>query len=120
MKTQRRSTVADVCQIFTLLLLLKAKPGRGFRQCAYAVYLAIQDPDRTMFSTKWLYPEVARHYKTDWMEVELNIQSVVDSVWENSAHLLRQITGNMLKAQPAPEQFILLLAVHFLCFPRAA
>ena len=45
----------------------------GFFQTACAVRLAAQQPERLLLVTKWLYPEVAKHYHTNWRAVERNI-----------------------------------------------
>ncbi len=47
----------------------------GFFQTAYAVYLIMENPKRLLLVTKWLYPEVAKQYKTNWKAVERNIRT---------------------------------------------
>ena len=51
----------------------------GFFHAAYAVSLAIQNPNRLRLVTKRLYPEVAKRYVTNWKSVERNIRTVVAS-----------------------------------------
>ena len=48
----------------------------GFFHTAYAVSLCVEQPDRLVLVTKWLYPEVAKQYKTNWKAVERNIRTV--------------------------------------------
>ena len=119
MKTLSCPIVPDLFQIFALLMQMNVEPSPAFRQCAYAIYLTVQDPDRARLPSKWLYPEVARHYGVSRIDVETNIQRVADSAWKGSAPLLRKMAEDMMMGQPDSEQFILLLAGHFLYFPHA-
>ena len=47
----------------------------GFFHLSFAVYLALQKPERLLFVTKRLYPEVAKHHSTSWHCVERNIRT---------------------------------------------
>ena len=47
---------------------------RGFSYTAYAVLLCVQQQDRLLLVTKWLYPDVAKRYGTNWKAVERNIR----------------------------------------------
>ena len=50
----------DITDIYDLLYRLGARGNyTGFFQTAYAVYLAVQQPERLLLVTKWLYPAVA-------------------------------------------------------------
>ena len=46
---------------------------KGFLHTAYAVSLCVEQQDRLLLVTKWLYPDVARKYGTNWKAVERNI-----------------------------------------------
>ena len=50
----------------------------GFPHTLYAVRLSIQQPERLMLVTKWLYPDVAKQYHTSWQNVEKNIRNYSD------------------------------------------
>ena len=38
----------------------------GFFYTACAVELCMDQPERLMFVTKWIYPDVAKRYQTNW------------------------------------------------------
>ena len=42
---------------------------KGFLHTAYAVSLCVEQQDRLLLVTKWLYPDVARKYGTNWNEI---------------------------------------------------
>ena len=46
---------------------------KGFLHTAYAVSLCVEQQDRLLLVTKWLYPDVARKYGTNWKAVERNM-----------------------------------------------
>ncbi|MCE2603975.1 sporulation initiation factor Spo0A C-terminal domain-containing protein, partial [Pseudomonas aeruginosa] len=48
----------------------------GFYYTSYAVYLAMEDMECLSLVTKYLYPEVAKHYHTTPACVERNIRTV--------------------------------------------
>lgn len=43
---------------------------KGFLHTTYAVSLCMERQDRLLLVTKWLYPDVARRYGTNWKAVE--------------------------------------------------
>ena len=45
---------------------------KGFFHAAYAVSLCMERQDRLLLVTKWLYPDVAKRYRTNWKAVERN------------------------------------------------
>ena len=47
---------------------------KGFFHAAYAVSLCMERQDRLLLVTKWLYPDVAKRYRTNWKAVERNIR----------------------------------------------
>lgn len=113
-----RPGAVDIFEIYTLLMRLGVSANyAGFRQTAYAIYLAVQDPDRLMLVSKWLYPEVAKHYETTWKAVERNIRTVVTVAWEKSPGLLSVFAGHLLTEKPRPAQFIAILVTYLLYSP---
>ena len=42
----------------------------GFDYLSYAILLVLRQPERLFLATKWLYPDVAKHYRTNWQTVE--------------------------------------------------
>ena len=57
---------------------------KGFYYAVYAVRLAAEKPERLLLVTKWLYPEVARHYETTVNAVERDIRTVVGIIWREN------------------------------------
>ena len=53
----------------------------GAHYLAYAELLVLEDQNRLTMVTKWLYPEIASHYKTSWKSVERNIRTVITTCW---------------------------------------
>ena len=68
----------------------------GFFQTASAVRLCMEQPERLLLVTKWVYPDVARHYKTNWKAVERNIRTVNGVVWEQNRLFLEKLAGRKL------------------------
>lgn len=68
--------------IYDLLYRLGATANyTGFFHTAYAISLCVERPDRLLLVTKWLYPEVAKRYGTNWKAVERNIRTVSCIIW---------------------------------------
>ena len=77
---------AEVCDM--LCRLGATANYRGFSYTAYAVLLCVQQQDRLLLVTKWLYPDVAKRYGTNWKAVERNIRTVITVVWEQNRAML--------------------------------
>ena len=85
----------------------------GFFQTALAVHLCVEQPERLLLVTKWVYPDVARQYKTNWKAVERNIRTVNGLVWEQSHSYLEKLAGRELLSKPSNAQLLAIL-VHSL------
>ena len=48
----------------------------GFSYLVRALQLCAEEPERLLLVTKWLYPDVAKQYGTNWKAVERNIRTV--------------------------------------------
>lgn len=48
----------------------------GFFHTTFALQLCVEQPERLLLVTKWVYPDVAKRYKTNWKAVERNIRTV--------------------------------------------
>lgn len=81
----------------------------GFFYTSYAVWLSVRQPERLLLVTKWLYPDVARHYGTNWLTVERNIRTVASVAWGNNPRLLSELAGYTLTEKPTASQFISIL-----------
>lgn len=84
----------------------------GFFQTACAVDLALQQPERLLLVTKWLYPEVACRYGTTWRAVERNIRVTAGKAWKNNRPLLEQMARCPLHRQPNAARFLAILAAE--------
>ena len=108
-------------EIYDLLYRLGAVADScGFFQTAYAIKLSMERPERLTLVTKWLYPEVARQYGTNWRAVERNIRRSVRRIWKTESVLLSKISRRRLYSCPTPAQFIALLAAYLsACEPES-
>lgn len=90
----------------------------GAHYLAYAELLVLEDRDRLVMVTKWLYPEIAAHYHTSWKAVERDIRTVIAGFWScGGRERLAQVTGTKLESRPSPTGIIQILARYFLCQP---
>jgi len=85
---------------------------RGYFFVSYAVGLAIKQPERLLMITKWLYPDVARHFETSWSCVERNIRTVANLAWKNNRDYLEVMARVPLNQKPTPSQFLGILAAY--------
>lgn len=100
-------------EIYSLLYELGVKADTvAFFHTAYATYLAAEHPQKLLLVTKWLYPEVAQHYRTNWKAVERNIRRTAFVVWNNQADKLKVLAGYPLIARPTPTEFLTILSHH--------
>ncbi len=60
--------------------------------------------------TKWLYPDVAKQYRTKWKSVERNIRTVGDIIWRENRPLLEQLAHRPLAEKPRNAQLLAILA----------
>ena len=89
---------AEVCDM--LCRLGATANYRGFSYTAYAVLLCVQQQDRLLLVTKWLYPDVAKRYGTNWKAVERNIRTVITVVWEQNRAMLEGLARRPLLLRP--------------------
>lgn len=66
---------------------------KGFLHTAYAVSLCVEQQDRLLLVTKWLYPDVARKYGTNWKAVERNIFYVAGEFWNPNSIFNMDVLG---------------------------
>ena len=72
----------------------------GFFHMGYAVKLCCERPERLLMVTKWVYPEVAKHYQTNGRAVERNIRTVGKVLWEQNRPALERLAGRPLSDKP--------------------
>lgn len=97
--------------IYDLLYRLGATANyTGFFHSAYAISLCVEQPDRRLLVTKWLYPEVAKQYGTNWKAVERNIRTVSCIIWREGRPLLEELAHRHLEQKPRNAQMLAILA----------
>lgn len=103
----------EMIDLFILLAQLGVTSNyRGSRYTAYAVCLALENADRLLYVTKWLYPDVARHFNTTVSCVERNIRTAAAMAWERNPELLRRLAGFPIAERPTASQLIAILTAH--------
>lgn len=96
--------------IYDLLYRLGATANyTGFFHTAYAISLCAEQPDRRLLVTKWLYPEVAKRYGTNWKAVERNIRTVICIIWQEGRPLLEELAHRHLEEKPRTAQMLAIL-----------
>ncbi len=83
---------------------------RGFFYVSYAMELSIEKEERLLLVTKWLYPEVAKGYGTNWKAMERSIRTVGHIMWRENRPLLEELAGRRLEEQPQTAQLLAILA----------
>lgn len=91
----------------------------GFFRISYAIFLSVENPQRLALVTKWLYPEVAKHYGTTWQAVERNIRAAVTLIWNHRSPLLPELFGVPLPPKPRNAKFLAVVAGYFSLSPVA-
>ena len=91
----------------------------GFFRISYAIFLSVENPQRLALVTKWLYPEVAKHYGTTWQAVERNIGGAVTLIWNHRSPLLPELFGVPLPPKPRNAKFLAVVAGYFSLSPVA-
>ena len=86
----------------------------GFFQTVSAVRLCMEQPERLLLVTKWVYPDVAKQHKTNWKAVERNIRTVNGIVWEQNRPYLEELTGRELLYKPSNAQLLAILSYSLL------
>jgi len=81
----------------------------GFFYAAYAAELCRERPERLLFVTKEVYPDVARRYQTSWQAVERDIRTVRNMIWAQSRPLLERMAGRPLQKKPGTAQLLNIL-----------
>ena len=117
MENSDTTTTTDpmLIKAYELLYQFAITPNyKGFFHTSYAIMLSIQDLEKLSLVTKWLYPEVAKHYDTTPGCVERNIRTISGIAWANNPKLLMQVSGKSLDYKPTASQFIAMLTWYFI------
>lgn len=78
----------------------------GFDYLSYAILLALHQPDRLCLATKWLYPDVAKRFRTSWQTVERGMRYAINLVWTLRRAQLQQLAQFDLPCRPSIGQFL--------------
>jgi len=114
MITDKTPQTVDIVSIHNLLYRLGVTTNyTGFFHTSYSVYLAVHQRERLLLVTKWLYPEVAAHYKTTWRCVERNIRTVAEIAWQRNRPLLEKLAQRSLPCRPTVSAFLAILSASF-------
>lgn len=97
-----------------LLLLGVSARYVGCRYAACAVKLCTETPDRLLLVTKWLYPDVARRFQTNWTAVERDLRTVSRTAWKHNRPLLEDMIHRPLPAPPTVTELL-----YALCYAVA-
>lgn len=84
----------------------------GFNYMAYAVSLCMQEPDRLLLVTKWLYPDIARRYHTSPECVERNIRTICKISWERNPGFVCEMAQHPLAGKPSNTELIAILTTY--------
>lgn len=84
----------------------------GFFYIITAAEIAIKEQQSLTMVTKWLYPQVAKQYKTSWKAVERNIRTCIEIIWSRNPHKLQQLANFSLDTKPTVAQFISILVYY--------
>jgi two-component system response regulator (stage 0 sporulation protein A) len=73
---------------------------RGYDQLVYAIVLCREQQVKVFSATKWLYPQVAEEFSTNWHAVERNMRTSINHAWENNPDKL--VSGLKLRYRHKP------------------
>ena len=84
----------------------------GYHHAAHAVMLSAHEPERLLLVTKWIYPDVAKQYRTTWRGVERNIRTVSKLAWEKNRAELERMAQHALPNRPSAGVFLAILTTQ--------
>lgn len=86
---------------------------RGYGYLIYGIQLCLSDENYLLFVSKYLYPDIARHYNTTSYSVERNIRTVIKVCWEHgNKPLLEKMALRPLDFKPTSGEFFDILTAH--------
>ena len=103
----------DISKIYDLLYCFDlSAENTSFFHIAYAIYLAVHQPERLLFVSKWLYPAVAKYYKVTTLQIEYNISFVTYIAWKRKRRLLEELARKFFPQGPKPSEFLQILVAY--------
>ena len=86
---------------------------RGYEYLIYGIRLCLSDENYLLFVSKYLYPDIARHYNTTSYSVERDIRTVIKVCWEHGNRpLLEKIALRPLTLKPTSGEFFDIVTAH--------
>lgn len=108
-----RESLVEIADIYCLMRRLGITANyTGYFHASHAVMLSAREPERLLLITKWVYPDVAKHYRTTWRSVERNIRTVSRLAWETNRPELERMAQHPLPARPSAGVFLAILAAQ--------
>lgn len=90
---------------------------KGYQYIREGIIMAIKDPDILNYITKFLYPAIAKKYKTTTSSVERAIRHAIEVAWNrgklDAMESLFGYSVNSGKGKPTNSEFIALIADKF-------
>ena len=102
---QHETYIEKQAQYFLMRLGISAN-YKGFHYISYGIYLSFEDPNRLLYVSKQLYPEIARRFGTDWRAVEHNMRTTITHIWKENARLLCFMVGYEFSQKPTVGKFL--------------
>lgn len=115
MKLSQRYLEEDLLssRIYDLLYYLGVSANyAGFFYIAHALRLCVEEPERLTLVTKWLYPDIAKFYGTNWKAVEGSMRATINRLWKTDPERYFEITGTRTEEKPSPAKFLFTLTEH--------
>ena len=85
---------------------------KGYFYVAEAIALAMNSQENPIKITKEIYPSLAVKFKTNTLNIEHNIRTVINVCWETNRDGLNEIAGFPLVNKPTNSEFIDILAYY--------
>lgn len=82
---------------------------RGYYYVSGAIELCAEKEERLLLITKWLYPEVAKRYQTNWKAVEQSMRTAGGIMWRENQLFLEGLACRKLEKQPRTAQMLSIL-----------
>ena len=102
----------DISKIYDLLYCFDlSAENTSFFHIAYAIYLAVRQPERLLFVSKWLYP-AAKYYKVTALQIEYNIGFITHIAWKRKRKLLEELARRLFSQEPKPSEFLQILVIY--------
>lgn len=109
-KVQAEDSGRCVCEL--LQQLGETANHIGFHYTVCAVRLAMEEPNRLLMVTKWLYPDIAKELGTTAASVERGIRCTVELVWKKDPDRLCRALNVPISERPTASKFIAMLCVY--------